>query len=76
MFRKQKQCQERHITFDVNLVEANAMHIRKGGCYILEVPNYLPTQELDKVIKSLKETTGAKWIVIQGGSTVRKVEYV
>lgn len=76
MFRKQKQCQERHITFDVNVVEATALKINKGGAYILEVPNYLPSEELNKMIKILKETTGSKWIVLQGGTTVRKVDYV
>jgi thioredoxin-related protein len=76
MFKKKGCIEQKHITFDVNVVDATALHIRKGGTYILEVPNYLPSEELNKMLKILKETTGAKWIVLQGGTTVRKAEYV
>lgn len=76
MFRRKRVIEDRHITYDVNLVDATALHIRKGGSYVLEIPNYLPHSELDKMIKMLKEQTGAKWIIVQGGSTVRKVSYV
>jgi len=76
MFKKKGCIEQKHITFDVNVVDATALHIRKSGTYILEVPNYLPSEELNKMLKILKETTGAKWIVLQGGTTVRKAEYV
>ncbi len=72
MFKRKGCIEERHITFDVSIVEAKAMHIRKGGSYILELDYQMPREEINKVLKTLKETTGAKWIVIQGGLHVRK----
>jgi thioredoxin-related protein len=76
MFKKKGCIEQKHITFDVNVIGATALHIKKGGTYILEVPSYLPSEELNKVLKMLKETTGSKWIILQGGTTVRKAEYV
>jgi len=76
MFKKKGCVEQKHITFDVNVIGATALQVKKGGTYILEISNYLPHEELNKMLKILKETTGAKWIILQGGTTVRKVEYV
>jgi hypothetical protein len=72
MFKRKGCVEERHITFDVNVVDAAAMHIRKNGSYVLELDYNMPKEVIDKTLRQLKETTGAKWIVIQGGLHVRK----
>lgn len=63
--RKQKQIQKT-IEFQVNVVNAEAINIKKTGSYILQVDHHLPTESLNDMIKTLKKETGAKWIVVQG----------
>lgn len=68
MFNKKRKQIERTIEFQVNVVNAEAINIKKTGSYILQVDNYLPTEQLNKMLKTLKNETGAKWIVIQGAN--------
>lgn len=68
MFNRKKKQTDRTIEFQVNIVNAEAINIKKSGSYILQVDNYLPTEQLNNMLKTLKNETGAKWIVIQGSS--------
>lgn len=68
MFNKKRKQIERTIEFQVNVVNAEAINIKKTGSYILQVDNCLPTEQLNKMLKTLKNETGAKWIVIQGAN--------
>ena len=66
MFKKRQKMVEKTIEFQVNVVNAEAINIKKTGSYILQIDHYMPTQSLDEMIKTLKKETGAKWIVVQG----------
>ena len=68
MFKKKREQIERSIEFQVNVINAEAINIKKTGSYILQVESYLPVEQLNQMLKTLKEQTGAKWIVIQGSS--------
>ena len=68
MFKKKEKHIHRNIEFQVNVVNAEAINIKKTGSYILQVDNHLPTEQLNQMIQTLKKQTGAKWIVIQGSS--------
>ena len=66
MFKRKQKLVEKTIEFQVNLVNAEAINIKKTGSYILQVDHHLPTESLNDMIKTLKKETGAKWIVIRG----------
>ena len=66
MFKRKQQRVEKTIEFQVNVVNAEAINIKKTGSYILQVDHHLPTESLNNMLKTLKKETGAKWIVVQG----------
>ena len=66
MFNKKQQQKTITIEHQINVVNAEAINIKKTGSYILQVDNYLPTERLNEMLQTLKKETGAKWIVIQG----------
>ena len=66
MFKRKQQQIAKTIEFQVNVVNAEAINIKKTGSYILQVDHHLPTESLNDMIKTLKKETGAKWIVVQG----------
>jgi hypothetical protein len=68
MFKKKEKQIQRTIEFQVNVVNAEAINIKKTGSYILQVDHNMPTDLLNQVLKTLKNETGAKWIVVQGQS--------
>lgn len=70
--RKVKQLPKREIEFRINIVEAQAMHIKRTGSYILQLDHQLPSSELQKMSKQLRDSTGAKWVIVQAGATVLK----
>jgi hypothetical protein len=66
MFKRKQKLVQKTIEFQVNVVNAEAINIRKTGSYILQVDHHLPQQALNEMLKTLKKETGAKWIVVQG----------
>jgi hypothetical protein len=66
MFKRKQKLVEKTIEFQVNVVNAEAINIKKTGSYILQIDHNLPAQSLNEMIKTLKKETGAKWIVVQG----------
>ena len=68
MFKKNEKRIERTIEFQVKVVNADAINIKKTGSYILQVDNHMPTEMVNSMLKTLKKETGAKWILIQGSS--------
>lgn len=56
----------------VTIAKAEAMHIKRTGSYILQLENTLPLEQIEKITKMLRQSTGAKWIVVQGGAKVVK----
>ena len=66
MFKRKKQIVDKTIEFQVNVVNAEAINIKKTGSYILQIDHHLPAQSLNEMVKTLKKETGAKWIVVQG----------
>jgi len=74
MFKRKEKIIKRETEFRVEMVNAEALRIAKNGTYILSLGHSLPASELDKMIKTLKTTTGAKWIIVQGGAQVIKVD--
>ena len=73
MFKRKEKIIKREIEYKVELVEAKAMRIVKNGTYVLSLSHTLPTSELDNIIKTLKKTTEAKWIIVQGAADIVKV---
>jgi hypothetical protein len=69
--RKPKELPKREIEFQVNIVDAQALHIKRTGSYILQLNQSLPMSECDKIIKQLKQQTGAKWVIVQGNARVQ-----
>lgn len=74
MFKRKEKIIKREIEFKFEIVQAEAMRIVKNGTYILSLSHSLPASELDKMIKTLKKTTGAKWLIVQGAAQVVKVD--
>lgn len=70
--RKVKELPKREIEFQVNVVGAEAMHIKRTGSYILQLDYNMPNQQIDEMIKKLKASTGANWVIVQGGAKVTK----
>ena len=70
--RKPKELPKREIEFQVNVIGAQAMHIKRTGSYVLELERPLPNEELNRIIKQLREQTGAKWVIVQGSVKVAK----
>ena len=68
--RKPKQLPKREIEFSVNIVNAKALHIKRTGSYILQLSATLPMSEVQRISKELREVTGAKWVIVQGGARV------
>lgn len=66
MFKKKQMPIQKTIEFEVNVINAEAINIKKTGSYILQVDSYLPSAELNQMLKTLKKETGAKWIIVQG----------
>lgn len=58
------------IEIKVQVVQAEAMHIKRTGSYVLQLQNTLPAQECAKIVRQLHQQTGAKWVVVQGGAKV------
>ena len=58
------------IEIKVQVIPAEAMHIKRTGSYVLQLQNTLPAEECAKIIKQLREQTGAKWVIVQGGAKV------
>ena len=58
------------IEIKVKLIEAEALHIKRTGAYILQLDRPMPMAEIQKIQKQLREATGAKWVVINVGGTV------
>lgn len=54
----------------VTIANAEAMHIKRTGSYILQLETTLDQEQLAKIAKMLREGTGAKWIIVQGGAKV------
>lgn len=67
MFRKKIKPIEKTIEFQVNVVNAEAINIKKTGSYILQVDHHMPIEQVNQMLKTLKNETGAKWIIVQGG---------
>jgi hypothetical protein len=67
MFKKKEDSRQIEVEFRVNVVNAEAIHIKKTGSYILQVDHHMPREQLNEMLKTLKKVTGAKWIVVQGG---------
>ena len=72
--RKPKELPKREIEFQVNVVGAQAMHIKRTGTYVLEMDHSLPKEQLNDIIKQLRAQTGAKWIIVQGSVKVMKCD--
>lgn len=68
--RKAKELPKREIEFKINVINAEALHIKRTGSYVLQLSATLPMSEVQKIAKQLREETGAKWVVVQGGSRV------
>ena len=68
MFKKKQKKTEVTIEHRVNVINAEAINIKKTGSYILQIDNYMNGEQLNEVLKTLKKETGAKWIAIQGQS--------
>ena len=66
MFKKKIKATQKTIEFQVNIVNAEAINIKKTGSYILQVDHHIPTQQLSQMLETLKDQTGAKWIIVQG----------
>ena len=69
--RKIKEMPKREIEFRVNIIDAHALHIKRTGSYILQLNGNLPASECAKIVKQLREQTGAKWVVVQGNASVQ-----
>ena len=69
--RKPKELPKREIEFQVTIVDAQALHIKRTGSYILQLNQNLPQSECAKIVKQLKEQTGAKWVIVQGNARVQ-----
>ena len=69
--RNPKELPKREIEFQINIVDAQALHIKRTGSYILQLNQSLPMSECDKIIKQLKQQTGAKWVIVQGNARVQ-----
>jgi hypothetical protein len=67
VFKKKKQQRDVNIEYQVRVIDAEAVNIKKTGSYILQVDNHLPGEILNQMLKTLKKETGAKWIIVQGG---------
>ena len=68
MFKKKQKKTEVTIEHRVNVINAEAINIKKTGSYILQIDNYMNGAQLNEILKTLKNETGAKWIAIQGQS--------
>ena len=67
MFKRKQKPIQKTIEFQVNVVNAEAINIKKTGSYILQVDHHMPTEQVNQMLKTLKNETGAKWIIVQGG---------
>lgn len=71
---KCKQTVIKHETeFSVQIVQAEALRITKGGTYVLALNRSMPYEQLNNIISTLKKETSAKWIIIQDGASIVKV---
>ena len=68
MFKKKQKKTEVTIEHRVNVINAEAINIKKTGSYILQIDYNMNGAQLNEIIKTLKNETGAKWIAIQGQS--------
>jgi len=68
MFNKKPKKVE--VEFRVNIVNGEALHIKRTGSYILQIDHSLPREQLNNLMKMLRESTGAKWVIVQGGAKV------
>jgi hypothetical protein len=67
MFKKKATSVE--IEHRINIVNAEALNIKKTGSYILQLDTYLSSRQCEEILNTLKKDTGAKWIIVQGAGT-------
>jgi hypothetical protein len=70
--RKAKELPKREIEFQVNVIGAEALHIKRTGSYILQLDQNIPMVQVDEMTKKLKASTGANWVIVLGGARVVK----
>lgn len=58
------------IEIKVKLIEAEALHIKRTGSYILQLDRPMPMSEMHELLKRLRESTGAKWVILNAGCKV------
>lgn len=58
------------IEVKVQVIQAEAMHIKRTGSYVIQLQNTLPAEECSKIVRQLRQQTGAKWVLVQGGAKV------
>ena len=68
MFNKKPQKIE--IEHQIKIENAEALHIKKTGSYILCLESYVNNEQARDIIKIMEKKTGAKWIIVQGGAKV------
>lgn len=68
MFNKKPQKIE--IEHQIKIENAEALHIKKTGSYILCLQSYVNDEQAKDIIKKMEKQTGAKWMIIQGGAKV------
>lgn len=73
MFKRKEKIIRREIEYKVEVVQAEAMRIVKDGTYVLQLNYSLPNEQLKLITESIKKSTGAKWIIVNGGGNVIQV---
>lgn len=73
LFKRKEVIIERRVEFTVTPIEAKALHIKRTGSYILQMDHSITNQAAQEMITMLKKSTGAHWVIIQGGGRVIEV---
>jgi hypothetical protein len=73
LFKRKEVIIERRIEFSVTPIDAKAFHIKRTGSYILQLDYTVNEQVAKEILDKLKQSTGAKWGIIQGGARVIEV---
>ena len=72
-FKPRKEIIERTIEFTVTPIDAKALHIKRTGSYILQLDYTVNEQVAKEILEKLRQSTGAKWGILQGGARVIEV---
>lgn len=74
MFKRKEKIVRTEIDLQVNFTNAEVLRIVKNGTYLVQFDHFLPESQMKEINRILKETPGAKFVILAGNAKIWRAD--